>query len=311
MFDSPLSASAYEVLGVAPDADDEQLRRAYRLRLRETHPDTGGDAALFIHVQRAWEIVGTAEGRAAYDRSRDIDADGDAWREPDRPHDTRPRSKTYGEPGAWRRARYTALLQEWAGGEVEDPYSPALVRSAPRALRRMLADALAEEATAVAVSGLGMGFTLWHGIGVDIAAPRTGERAATDTSDRLDHVVLGPSGLYGVMSTDIGGVVGFRRGEITGPSLGHRAPVTELLAQIRGVARAARVRFSGAIVVLPDDDLALPLTPLGSIRGLPVFVVRRSVLPGLLRSGPPGTRVIGGTELFDIRTRLRQTIRLS
>lgn len=311
MFDSPLSASAYEVLGVTPDTGDEDLRRAYRLRLRETHPDTGGDSAVFIHVQRAWELIGTPEGRAAYDRSRGADAAGDEWRQPDRPRDTRPRSQTYGDPGAWRRARYTALLREWTGGEVDDPYAPALVRSAPRSLRRLLADALAEEATAGAVAGLGMGFTLWHGIAVDIAAPRTGERAATDASDRLDHIVLGPSGLYGVMSTDIGGVVGFRRGEITGPSLGHRAPVTELLAQIRGVARAARVRFSGAIVVLPDDDLALPLTPLGTIRGLPVFVVRRSVLPGLLRSGVPGTRVIGGTELFDIRTRLRQSIRLS
>ena len=48
MFDSPLSASAYEVLGVAPDATDEDLRKAYRLRLRQTHPDTGGDAAQFV-----------------------------------------------------------------------------------------------------------------------------------------------------------------------------------------------------------------------------------------------------------------------
>ena len=43
MFDSPLSASAYEVLGVDPGASEEDLRRAYRLRLRQTHPDTGGD----------------------------------------------------------------------------------------------------------------------------------------------------------------------------------------------------------------------------------------------------------------------------
>ena len=41
MFDSPLSASAYEILGVDPTVDDGELRRAYRLRLRQTHPDTG------------------------------------------------------------------------------------------------------------------------------------------------------------------------------------------------------------------------------------------------------------------------------
>ena len=65
MFEGPLSASAYEVLGVAASASDDELRRAYRLRLRQTHPDTGGDAALFIRVQRAWEHVGTPAGRAA------------------------------------------------------------------------------------------------------------------------------------------------------------------------------------------------------------------------------------------------------
>ena len=68
MFDSPLSASAYDVLGVDPAADEEPLRKAYRLRLRQTHPDTGGDAAVFVQVQRAWELVGTVEARAAYDR---------------------------------------------------------------------------------------------------------------------------------------------------------------------------------------------------------------------------------------------------
>src|SRR3546814_9959597 len=34
VFDSPVSASAYEVLGVEPAADEETLRRAYRLRLK-------------------------------------------------------------------------------------------------------------------------------------------------------------------------------------------------------------------------------------------------------------------------------------
>ncbi|HEY9306511.1 MAG TPA: DnaJ domain-containing protein, partial [Microbacterium sp.] len=68
MFDSPLSASAYEVLAVDPAVDEETLRKAYRLRLRQTHPDTGGDAAVFIQVQRAWELVGTPDARAAYDR---------------------------------------------------------------------------------------------------------------------------------------------------------------------------------------------------------------------------------------------------
>lgn len=180
---------------------------------------------------------------------------------------------------------------------MPDPYDPALVRSAPRDLRRLLADALAEEATARTVSALGMGFTVWH----DVAT-------GADADDKLDHVVLSPSGLYGVMSEDFGGVVGFRRGEITGPSLGTRAPVTAALSRMRTVAKAARVKFGGLIMVLPDDDLAQAVTPLGSSRGVPVVVVRRSALAMVLRQGVPGARAIGGNELFDVRTRLQQTV---
>ncbi|WP_341976790.1 DnaJ domain-containing protein [Microbacterium sp. LTA6] len=302
MFDSPLSASAYEVLGVAPTVDHDELRRAYRLRMRQTHPDTGGDAAVFIQVQYAWELVGTPEGRAAYDRGHGFAAQSEwsGWRPPAARTDTRPRARSYGHPGGWRRERYLLLIREWAGHgvEVPDPYDPALVRQAPRELRRLLADALAEETTARTVADLGMGFTVWHDVAV-----------GTDPEDKLDHVVLSPSGLYGVMSEDFGGVVGFRRGEITGPSLGHRAPVTTLLARMRSLSRAAKVRFGGAIIVLPDDDLALAVTPLGSIRGVPVVVVRRSALAMVLRQGVPGARAIGGNELFDVRTRLQQTVR--
>lgn len=308
MFDSPLSASAYEILGVDPSVDDAELRRAYRLRLRQTHPDTGGDAAIFIQVQRAWELVGTDESRAAYDRrsgvasaaTPDADTGWSGWRPQAARTDTRPRARSYGHPGGWRRERYLVLIREWAGRgvEVPDPYDPALVRSAPRDLRRLLADALAEEATARTVSDLGMGFTVWHDVAV-----------GADADDKLDHVVLGPSGLYGVMSEDFGGVVGFRRGEITGPSLGTRAPVTAALGRMRTIAKTARVRFSGAIIVLPDDDLAQAVTPLGTSRGVPVVVVRRSALAMVLRQGVPQARAIGGNELFDVRTRLQQTVR--
>ena len=65
MFDSPLSASAYQVLGVEPDVDVEVLRKAYRLRLRQTHPDTGGDAAVFVSVQRV--LAGDREPKVASD----------------------------------------------------------------------------------------------------------------------------------------------------------------------------------------------------------------------------------------------------
>ena len=124
MFDSPLSASAYDVLGVDPATDDEALRRAYRLRLRQTHPDTGGDAAVFIQVQRAWELVGTVEARAAYDRGHGFGeapaSEWSGWRTPPRPADTRPRAKSFGQPGGWRRERYLDLIREWVGPRRHD-----------------------------------------------------------------------------------------------------------------------------------------------------------------------------------------------
>ena len=308
MFDSPLSASAYEVLDVDPTADDDELRRAYRLQLRRTHPDTGGDAALFVQVQRAWELVGTAEARAAYDRGHGFGAAAEpewsGWRTPSRPADTRPRARSHGQPGGWRRERYLELIREWAGRgvTVDDPYDPAFVRTAPRELRRMLADALAEEATARIVSDLGMGYTVWH----DVAAPVRGGGG----DDKVDHIVLSPSGLYAVLSEDFGGPVGVRRGELTGAGV-TGAPVADLLARTRLISRAAGVRFGGAVVVLPDDDLEQAVTPLGKVRGVPVVLVARGALANVLRQGVPGARAIGGNEIFDVRTRLQQSVRFA
>lgn len=48
---------ACDVLGVPPDADAEQVRRAYRRLARECHPDLGGDAAEFHRLQDAAQAL--------------------------------------------------------------------------------------------------------------------------------------------------------------------------------------------------------------------------------------------------------------
>lgn len=54
--------SPYEVLGTAPDADEDRLNEAYRERVKEAHPDQGGSVEAFMRVQAAYEeIIGGYE----------------------------------------------------------------------------------------------------------------------------------------------------------------------------------------------------------------------------------------------------------
>ncbi len=61
------SESALAVLGLARGASLDDIKRAYRRRALETHPDRGGDSAEFQRVQRAYE---SATRRAKRPRAR-------------------------------------------------------------------------------------------------------------------------------------------------------------------------------------------------------------------------------------------------
>lgn len=52
----PSRAEAYRTLGLDPDADEEDVRRAYRERVKEVHPDRpAGDEDEFKRVTQAYE----------------------------------------------------------------------------------------------------------------------------------------------------------------------------------------------------------------------------------------------------------------
>jgi molecular chaperone DnaJ len=64
-------ADLYETLGLRPDAAPEDIKRAYRAKAREHHPDAGGDAERFKEVTHAYEVLSDAARRARYDRFGD------------------------------------------------------------------------------------------------------------------------------------------------------------------------------------------------------------------------------------------------
>lgn len=67
----PAVRDLYEILGVAKDADTEDLKRAYRRRARELHPDQGGDEEGFKELTAAYEVLRNPQARANYDRYGD------------------------------------------------------------------------------------------------------------------------------------------------------------------------------------------------------------------------------------------------
>ena len=62
-----MARDPYDILGVPPDAGDEEIRRAYRRLAKQEHPDAdGGDENYFCRLNDAYESIRTPERRRAH-----------------------------------------------------------------------------------------------------------------------------------------------------------------------------------------------------------------------------------------------------
>ncbi len=57
----------YETLGVSKDATPNEIKRAYRDRAKQVHPDKGGKQSDFEPVVRAYEVLGDPDRKLLYD----------------------------------------------------------------------------------------------------------------------------------------------------------------------------------------------------------------------------------------------------
>lgn len=64
----------YQILGISPTATEEEIKKAYREKARDTHPDLHPelDASAFQEVEDAKEVLSDREMRASYDAARKI-----------------------------------------------------------------------------------------------------------------------------------------------------------------------------------------------------------------------------------------------
>lgn len=298
----------YKILGVAPHASEEEKKAAYRVALRRSHPDTGGSAQEFAAVQRAWDMLSQEPTQPTGSSRVAPTTKSNSWM-PSRDVPSSPGgsgARSYGHPGGWFREKYSEDIREWIG-RGEDPgniFAPGLVARAPRHIQHTLAAAVAEEKTAVALSALGPGNTVWHDVLV------AGDRA--HGAAKIDHVVVVGNLLWAIQSEDWAHSVHLERGELVGEGIDRgEKPAKNLLGMAKKLGKSLGVAFSGCIVVVPEKHLESPRQSVNNRGRVPCYLIADTHLVDFVgeQSLNAPSRSLVGDDMFPVRERLHAGIR--
>jgi curved DNA-binding protein CbpA len=59
----------YDILGLTPDATEEEMREKYRELVKINHPDSGTDGSLrFMAIKKAYDVLRDRKKKQMYDR---------------------------------------------------------------------------------------------------------------------------------------------------------------------------------------------------------------------------------------------------
>jgi len=108
--------SYYEVLGVSESASEDDIKKAYRKRALQLHPDRNredGAEAAFKRVGFAYEVLSDSTKRSAYDRHGEAGVAGAAAQQQQQQHRHSPFANGHPHPFAGADTNFDDILREF------------------------------------------------------------------------------------------------------------------------------------------------------------------------------------------------------
>lgn len=105
----------YVILGIAPGASPEEIKAAFRRRVRELHPDVSGlNSGPFIEVQEAYAVLSDPERRRRYDREMlEPGLRRQLWPPPEPLVRARPAAEPFQPGDPWSGVREVSLVESF------------------------------------------------------------------------------------------------------------------------------------------------------------------------------------------------------